>query len=135
MRVVLDSNVVIAALAARGLCTDVFEYCLFEHSLILSDALLHEIYHNLCKKIKISSLKAEQVRQFLITKAEIVKAAVLSPDACRDPDDIMVLGTAVAGNADVIVTGDDDLLILKKIYEIPILSPRGFWSFVQERQP
>jgi predicted nucleic acid-binding protein len=46
--------------------------------------------------------------------------------SCRDPDDLPVLGTAVAGNANVLVTGDDDLLTLREFQGMAILSPREF---------
>ena len=45
---------------------------------------------------------------------------------CRDPDDIKILGLAVASNADYIVTGDKDLLVLKSFQGILILNPRSF---------
>jgi uncharacterized protein len=43
--------------------------------------------------------------------------------ACRDPDDDKFLSVAVAGNADAIVTGDDDLLVLHPFRGIEILRP------------
>jgi predicted nucleic acid-binding protein len=46
--------------------------------------------------------------------------------SCRDPDDLPVLGTAVAGGASVLVTGDEDLLTLHEFQGIVILSPREF---------
>jgi putative PIN family toxin of toxin-antitoxin system len=42
-----------------------------------------------------------------------VEPAALSP-VCRDPEDDIVLATAIAGRADAIVTGDDDLLVLDR---------------------
>ena len=45
----------------------------------------------------------------------------------------MVLATAVAGKADVIVTGDDDLLVLKTFRGIRILSPRKFLELVDQQ--
>jgi predicted nucleic acid-binding protein len=45
---------------------------------------------------------------------------------CRDSDDIKVLGLAIAANADYIVTGDKDLLVLESFQGIPILNPRSF---------
>jgi predicted nucleic acid-binding protein len=45
---------------------------------------------------------------------------------CRDKSDDVALATAVAGKADVIVTDDEDLLVLKKFRGIEILSPRQF---------
>lgn len=133
MKVALDSNVVIAAFAGRGLCSDVFEHCLYEQIIVLSDVLLQEIHRNLCKKIKVPQAKADNVLQFLSSETEIVEPAKLSKDMCRDASDVEVLGTAIAGKAEVIVTGDSDLLVLKKFQSIPILTPRSFWTFVQEK--
>jgi predicted nucleic acid-binding protein len=48
---------------------------------------------------------------------------------CRDADDDVVLGTAIAGRCDAIVTGDRDLLDLVGYREVAIVSPSGFWSF------
>jgi predicted nucleic acid-binding protein len=46
--------------------------------------------------------------------------------ACRDRDDDKVLAAAIAGKADLIVTGDEDLLVLGQHHGIRILSPRQF---------
>ena len=50
--------------------------------------------------------------------------------ACRDPKDDKVLEIAVAGQADVIVTSDDDLLVLHSFEEIPIVGPAEFLSLL-----
>ena len=47
-------------------------------------------------------------------------------DSCRDPDDVPILGLAIAATADYIVTGDKDLLSLQVFRDIPIVTPRGF---------
>jgi predicted nucleic acid-binding protein len=57
----------------------------------------------------------------------------LGAQVCRDADDDVVLGTAIAGRCDAIVTGDRDLLDLVRYREIQIVSPRGFWSFESQR--
>jgi predicted nucleic acid-binding protein len=48
--------------------------------------------------------------------------------ACRDSSDLMVLGTAIAGSAECIVTGDKDLLVIRNFGEVAILSPRAFYQ-------
>lgn len=133
MKVVLDSNVVIAAFASRGLCSDVFELCLYEHTVVLSRSLLEEIHRGLCRKVKLPHSLADSIRQFLSSEAEIVIPSKIPKDSCRDPSDNMVLGTAVTSKAEAIVTGDEDLLVLKQFRSVPILSPREFWSFVQTK--
>jgi len=44
-----------------------------------------------------------------------------------------VLATALAGKADMIVTGDEDLLVLKEFRGIRILSPRQFLEILDRR--
>ena len=51
MRVVLDTNVIIAAFATRGLSADVFELCLSDHTVIISEHILSEAHEKLIDKI------------------------------------------------------------------------------------
>ena len=51
-----------------------------------------------------------------------------------DPDDDMVLATAIAAQADVLISGDDDLLCLKSHQGIRILSPRRFLELLDGRR-
>ena len=62
-----------------------------------------------------------------------MEPAPLPAPVSRDPDDDAVLATALAGRAEIIVTGDDDLLVLKAYQGIRILSPRGFLEFLDRR--
>ena len=134
MKVVLDANVIIAAFAARGLCESVMEVCLSEHETILCDDLFDEILRNLRLKIKLPASIVNDIGEFLREHANFLNPALLSPDVCRDPDDIKILGLAVASNADYIVTGDKDLLVLKKFQGIPILNPRSFSNVLHHKE-
>ncbi|NKB24204.1 MAG: putative toxin-antitoxin system toxin component, PIN family [Kiritimatiellae bacterium] len=115
MRVVLDANVVIAAFASRRLCESILELCLDSHNIILSEHLLHEIHKTLLKKVKLPPKRADQIVALLCGNSTLVKPIPLRIDSCRDPNDVKVLGVAMAAQADAIVTGDKDLLVLKKI--------------------
>ncbi|MGD9057225.1 MAG: putative toxin-antitoxin system toxin component, PIN family [Desulfobacterales bacterium] len=126
MKIVLDANVIIAGFAARGLCESIMEVCLSEHEIMLSDDLLDEILTNLRRKIKLPENFINSIGKLLREHARFSTPVSLAEDVCRDPDDIKVLGLAVASNADYIVTGDKDLLILKSFQNIPILTPRTF---------
>ena len=133
MRIVLDANIVVAAFAARGLCESIFELCLDSHDIVLSEHLLAEIHKNLVKKVKLPRNGADQIIALLRENAEIVKPTPLPAHSCRDTDDVKVLGAAVAAHADAIVTGDKDLLVLKRFRLIPILTPRQFSELVREK--
>ena len=61
-------------------------------------------------------------------QAEVVESAPPLTSELRDHSDVAVLAEACAGEADVLVTGDRDLLDVAAEAPIPILSPREFWS-------
>jgi len=132
MRIVLDANVVIAAFAARGLCDTILEFCLDSNDILLSEDLILEISSNLRKKIKLPHQAVDKIMALLRENSEILIPEHLSNNVCRDPDDMHVLGLAATGKADCIVTGDKDLLVLKKFHNIPILSPREFSIFIHK---
>ncbi|SPD76235.1 PilT protein domain protein [uncultured Desulfobacterium sp.] len=126
MKIVLDANVIIAAFAVRGLCESVMDVCLSDHEVMLSEDLLDEILRNLRLKLKLPSNIVYDISKFIREHANISIPVSLPLDVCRDPDDIKILGLAVASNADYIVTGDKDLLVLESFQGIPILTPRSF---------
>ena len=109
MRVVFDTNVVVAGVVAEGLCREIVEIHLPQHLAVLSRQLWDELVGKLREKFDLE----------------------LEEPACRDPDDDWVLATAVAGEAEIIVTGDGDLLDLGGFRGIAILSPRGFLERLQ----
>lgn len=126
MKIVLDANVVVAAFASRGLCESIVELCLHSHEIVFCEELLDEILRNLRQKIKLPSGIVKDIGKLLREYANMVSPVPLTSDLCRDPDDVKILGLAVAANVDCIVTGDKDLLILEAFQGIPILTPRSF---------
>ena len=134
MRIVLDANVIVAAFAARGLCESVMEVCLSEHEIVLSEELLEEILKNLLQKIKLPSGVVDAIGELLREHSNMVNPISIAPGVCRDPGDPKVLSLAVASKADYIVTGDKDLLVLKKFEGIPILNPRSFSNILHETE-
>ena len=133
MKIVLDSNIIIAAFISRGLCNEVFEICLSDHDIIISSVMLKEISAALLHKFDFPDDFVQELHSFLISASNVTRSAKVPKDYCRDADDLEVLGVALASKADAIVTGDQDLLVLKKFHSIPILSPRDFWSFLQKK--
>ncbi len=91
-----------------------------------SEYILKELRRHLRAKFKVPASGADQVIAFLREHVALVKPAKVPAGACRDRSDLPVLGTAVAAEADCLVTGDRDLLDLKEFRGVPILSPRAF---------
>ncbi|MGH7230968.1 MAG: PIN domain-containing protein [Nitrospiraceae bacterium] len=59
----------------------------------------------------------------------VVSPTPLDVPACRDSDDDIILGTALAGVCRCIVTGDKDLLLLERYHGVDIISPNAFWQY------
>jgi putative PIN family toxin of toxin-antitoxin system len=125
VRVVFDTNVVVAGLVAEGLCREIVETLLPEHTPFLSDPLWHELVDTLAEKFDLTTADLPLLLLYRRLATWVVPAP-LDPPVCRDPDDDVVLATAVVGRAEAIVTGDDDLLVLRSHAGIPILTPRQF---------
>ena len=128
MRVILDANVAIAAVASRGLCEAVFELCLEHHHLILCEGILQEIEEKLRIKLKVSPRIIVEYLKLLRNNAEILEPEEVEKEICRDINDLMILGLVIPGNADAIITGDKDLLVIKEYKGAPIMTPREFWE-------
>ncbi len=125
MRLVLGTNIVIAALVANGLCCDIVRKRVSTHTLILSQQLLGELGEKLAGKFHGQPNHLAFLTAYR-DAAEFVIAPPLTAPVCRDPDDDLILATALAGNAEIIVTGDADLLTPKSFQGIKIVSPRQF---------
>ena len=128
MRVCLDTNVLVSAFTTRGICEDVLNVVLAEHQLVLGEAVLAELRRVLDKKMRMQSELAEEAVAFLRREAIIVSSAPALPLELRDPDDVIVLSEAAAGLAELLVTGDRDILDVAETLPLPVVSPRGFWE-------
>jgi putative PIN family toxin of toxin-antitoxin system len=128
MKVCLDSNVLVSAFATRGLAADALRVVLAEHELLVPSIVLEEVDRVLREKLQVPPAVLAVVRQVLESQTIVPRPAALLPVSVRDPDDAWVLASAVAGGADLLVTGDADLLSVAAASPIPILTPRAFWE-------
>ena len=127
MKLVFDTNVVVAGIVAEGLCREILEIHVPEHDVILSQVLWDELVATLRRKF---DLAPEDLPILALYRQHSTwcEPAALAEAVCRDPDDDWVLATAVAGGTEAIVSGDADLLTLSSSLGIEILSPRQFVS-------
>jgi putative PIN family toxin of toxin-antitoxin system len=132
VRVFLDTNVLVSAFATRGLRADVLRYTLAQHDLITGEVVIVELRRVLRDRIKVPAPTVAAIEQLLREQVVVPKPPRPHPLPIRDADDRWVLASAVAGNADVLVTGDSDLLEMASRAPLPIVAPRGFWEMVRE---
>jgi putative PIN family toxin of toxin-antitoxin system len=132
MKVFLDTNVLVSAFASHGACADLFEHCLRNHRVYIAERSFAEIRQVLGGKIGVEAGKVEGILDFLSSSTEVVKSVPLEKQICRDPDDDFILGAALLAGADCIITGDEDLLVLKEFAGVKITSPSAFWRLEKE---
>lgn len=128
MKVALDTNVLVSAVATRGLCADIFHAIVAEHQLVIGETVLSELRRVLRQKIRVHAETIEEMDAFLRRQAIVVDVAPALNIKLRDKSDLLVLAEAIGGGADVLVTGDRDLLDIAAKAPISILTPRGFWE-------
>ncbi len=133
MRVVFDTNVLYSAFATKGFCEEVLDEAAGECVIIWSAQLKEEFESVLARQHKTGPATRAALIAF-VDLCEFVEPEPLAKRVCRDKDDEVVLATAVAGAADVIVTGDDDLLALESYQRIAILSPRQFLEVLEKQR-
>ena len=133
MKVVLDTNVIIASFATRGLCHAVFELCLDRFEILISSFLIEEVETNLVKKLKLPRDTAKEITEFLKEIARTIEIDAIPQDVCEDPNDAKILALAQKSEAAYLITGDMELLAIKRFGSSMILSPRRFWEAVKHK--
>lgn len=131
MIVLFDANVLISGLTASQLCQEIIAIVLREHEPLTSPAIQAEAERSIRKKFSQHQAALAALKEYA-RFATLVDPPPLANPVCRDRDDDWVLSAAIAGEADAIVTGDQDLLILKQHQSIPILTPRQFLELLAD---
>lgn len=132
MKVCLDSNVWVSAFATRGLAADVVRISVAEHELVVPEVVIGEVRRVLSRKIRLPAATIDAVEHLLRSRTVVPRPSQVLDVPVRDPADAWVLASAVAGGAEVLVTGDTDLLALAAAAPLRILTPRGFWEHLRE---
>ncbi|MEX2527855.1 MAG: putative toxin-antitoxin system toxin component, PIN family [Gemmatimonadota bacterium] len=129
MRLVFDTNVLIAAFLSRGHCHELLEHAARNHDLLTSEFILREFQEKLVGKLRVEARLVDAAVELQRSRMGSVEPEPLAGPVARDPDDDWILATAAAAEADCLITGDSDLLDLGDYAGIPILSPGSFWEF------
>lgn len=128
MKVFLDTNVVVSALATRGLCADLYERLLTEHEVVIGEPVVMEVLDILQRKFRANRellIKVETELRLL----RVIPAQAAAPSLpIRDVDDPWIIACALQANVDCFVTGDAELLALKMVGKLPVISPRVCWE-------
>ena len=125
-----DTNVLLSAHVSVGMSKQILDHCIEKHQVLLSEFIIAEFVEKAEKKFKWPKDQCSFAAWNLRSHMTMVVPEPLPKPVCRDKDDDAILATAIAANADAIVTGDKDLLVLKKHKGVAILSPNEILAFI-----
>jgi uncharacterized protein len=128
VRVLLDTNVIVSAVATRGLCADVFRAVLAAHELVTCPRVLREARRILHIKFGVPEELIVEYLELIVQDAILAEPEDLPDLPIRDRDDVAIIAAAIAAGAEVLVTGDHELQSLKSVGKVRISSPRAFWE-------
>ena len=128
-RFVLDNNILVSALLVKNSSPFWVIKKVEEMGVILySEATLLELNQVLNRKKFIKYFTVEEKQEFIVKLIESAELVVIkeSIDVCRDPNDNKFLELAVSGDANFIISGDQDLLVLNPFRNIEIITSNDF---------
>ncbi|SLM30611.1 conserved hypothetical protein [Desulfamplus magnetovallimortis] len=132
LKVVIDTNIWIAFLIGKTL-SGLSKALIDDRIRILfSDELFEELVEVLHRPKFTKYFSKEDITELISlihSKTEFVEAKEKF-EVCRDPKDNFLLDLCVAGNADYLITGDEDLLVLNPFCDVQIINYREFWKIL-----
>ena len=134
-RVVIDTNAMVSRLLLpESVPGKAIRKAVDQAELLVSEATLNELADVLAREKFNPYISIEERQEFLRLLGRIAEMVpiILAVYGCRDPQDDKFLEVAVNGEANMIVTGDKDLLVLNPFRGIAIVTPSAYLEMVEE---
>jgi predicted nucleic acid-binding protein len=136
VRVFLDTNVLASAFGTRGLCADVLQIILEKHELVTGELVIEGLRRALSTKFGMPADIVKGYERFL-------RGYHVEPEPRQLPNlnlseraDLMIVASAIDARAELLITGDKEMLELKKKPKgLRIISPREFWNLAIRTSP
>lgn len=135
MRVIVDTNVLISAFAFGGNAEKVLDEVLAQGELIISPFILEELDRVLSLKFEVPKSQTRKIKSLLEHVGVLIHPHTTLPSICRDPDDNHILQLAESTDAEFVITGDKDLLVLAHFGQTQIVSPKAFLERLSPDKP
>lgn len=126
-RVVIDTNIWLSGLIYGGNPKKILDLFIQEELVVItSEELITEIHRKITQKFPGFAPQLYLLEASIRVDATVVKLGSVTIKKCRDKEDNKVIETAIIGGCSYIISGDNDLLSLKKYKNIKIVSPSEF---------
>lgn len=130
MKILFDTNVLVAAFIRADSSYDVIEHAIHEHDIYYTSFIINEFRKVFKSKFHYPESVINEFVLFINDFFIKGDTANTIDNICRDSDDNQVLADALINRIGVIITGDKDLLDLKTYKRIKIISPKEYWSLL-----
>lgn len=127
-----DTNVLVSGLMGRGLCRDLLDRLVIDHTIIIGAPVRDELRRILLTKFHVPETLWKALDRKIGEFEQAPASAQIADVAIADPDDVPVVACAMASGADVFVTGDKALLDLRSAGALPIRTPRELWEMLSQ---
>jgi len=127
--ITFDTGIYVSAMQFGGTPKEAIVLAVLMDTIVFCDQLVDEVVRVMQDKFELSSEETESRLASYLSEAICINVTGKVSGICRDPKDDFILECAQTGNADLIVTGDKDLLSLKLFNGIQIVTPRQYLNF------
>ena len=135
MKVFPDTNVLASAFGTRGLCADVLRIILGEHELVTGEVVLEELRGVLRRKFGVPAETVKEIESFLRGYHVEPEPRQVPKIILRDRNDLLVVGSALNAKAEILITGDQEILdLIEKPEGLRIVNPREFWNLAASKK-
>jgi putative PIN family toxin of toxin-antitoxin system len=135
LRVAFDTNIYIAALLRPGLSEELVRRGLRgDFLVVISPEIISELTHKLKTKFALPTEKIQKYLELISLGSETFLTQAIIEPRLRDQQDLAVLACAHAGMANLIITLDQDLLVLKEWKGIALMHPKSLTWIIPEIQ-
>ena len=128
MRIALDTNILVSVAISTGKVYRLFNSLFLRHDVITSQYILDEFKKVLADKFHLPHDQINEVTEIIFRKLEFVEPLVINDIELEDINDLPILGTALAGKCQYLISGDKGLYLLKNYHQIRIVKPADFPS-------
>ena len=131
MKILFDTNVLISIFLAfkeGSSCYDVIDHAIEYHQLYYTQFIMEEFKRVFKEDFQYPESVIDKFTAFITTFFTKAGSSDRVENVCRDSKDDQIFADALANNIEVIVTGDNDLLVLDAHEGIKIITPKDYWK-------
>ncbi len=128
MRILVDTNVIISGLIAKGACFEILEDLVYTHTPLITPYVLAECQEVLLHKFHLSKITVKSLIHVMERYFKKGESSIKPLNVCRDPDDNQIFADALINKVDIILSGDKDLLSMEEYEGIRIIAPKDYWK-------